>query len=122
MSCSLPVIFLFLLCVLPSRSFYLGRSDGAHLNIIEYICPDPNLKQIAVDGVTMYSTTEEINNYIAQKVDGYNNQMWSVTVVNFSRVTGDLLPGGTTSQNLCFISVDKENIVVIMAAIAQQLK
>ncbi|CAO4370122.1 unnamed protein product [Caenorhabditis nigoni] len=92
--------------------------DEQIINVIVWICPDPNLYFMIESSLQTYRTVDDINKSVQDKISGYRNAKWLVNTVNYSRTTANTAPDANrASQNLCFVQAPDEGIIVFVAAV-----
>ncbi|EFP09283.1 hypothetical protein CRE_25390 [Caenorhabditis remanei] len=96
----------------------IASYDEQIIKLIVWICPDPTLYDMVEKSLIQYRTVDDINKSLQDKVSGYRNALWLVNTIKYSRTTADTAPGpNRSSQNLCFVQVPDEKIVVFVAAV-----
>ncbi|WKY00554.1 hypothetical protein Q1695_014970 [Nippostrongylus brasiliensis] len=119
---SLRIIVVLLAIVLAVTAIRNGRADDTSLGVIVWTCPDPALYDIVRLAIRKYDSVDDICDAIREMLKGYNNQLWSVSTLVYTRSTADLLPSKhTTSKNVCFVTVNSEKIIVFITAVAPSL-
>ncbi|KAK5982280.1 hypothetical protein GCK32_013575, partial [Trichostrongylus colubriformis] len=87
-----------------------------------WMCPDHKLYDLVELAIRRYSSVDDITNGIREVLMGYRGQLWSVNALVYTRATADVIPlKKATSQNVCFVTVSAENIIVFVTSVAPSL-